>query len=170
MTETRKKKGYDPFVVSTDYVMQRALLQEVEKDWRRENEGMLSASYQARHKQFIEDMEQLTAKYGLSDPVDKNNVLRFGGGTRSSMNRKEMIEQFTRKVAMAMIGGLFLIVPMLIMVLHPGLVTSLVTTSACVFGFGLVMSVFLSAPFEVLSGTAAYAAVLVVFIGTGGGT
>lgn len=167
MTETRKKKGYDPFAVSTDYVMQRTLLQEVENQWRDKLERRFP---DRKYNQFNEDMEQLTAKYGLGDPVDENNILRFGGGTRSSMNRKEMVEQYTRKVAMAMIGGSFLIAPMLIMVLYPGLVTSLVTTSACVFGFGLVMSIFLDAPFEVLSGTAAYAAVLVVFIGTGGGT
>lgn len=81
-----------------------------------------------------------------------------------------MIEQYIRKVAMAVIGGSFLIISMLVMVLHPGLVTSLITTSACVFGFGLVLSIFLNAPFEVLSGTAAYAAGLVVFVGTGVGS
>lgn len=167
MNKTHKKKGYDPFVVSTDYVMQRALLQEVEKKWR---QNTLHALPEATRKQFIEDMEQLAENYGLNKEIDHENVLRFGGGTRSSVNRKKMVELYTKKVAMAMIGGSFLIAPMLVMVLHPGLVTSLVTTSACVFGFGLVMSIFLDAPFEVLSSTAAYAAVLVVFIGTGGGS
>lgn len=167
MTETRKKKGFDPFVVSTDYAMQRRLLREVEGSW---HERRMSITDRERSKRFLDDMEQLTAKYGLANTVDHDNVLRFGGGTRSSMNRKEMVEQYTRKVAMAIIGGSFLIAPMLIMVLHPGLVTSLVTTSACILAFGLVMSIFLNAPFDVLSGTAAYAAVLVVFIGTGGGS
>ena len=168
MTETRKKKGYDPFVVSTDYAMQRVQLEEVQAQWRSTlDQRDLDP---AKRKQFLEDMEQLTTKYGLDAEVDQDKILRFGGGTRSSMNQKEMIEQFTRKVIMAMIGGSFLIGPMLVMVLHPGLVTSLVTTSACIFAFGLVMSIFLNAPFDVLSGTAAYAAVLVVFIGTGGGT
>lgn len=69
-----------------------------------------------------------------------------------------------------MIGGSFLIAPMLIIVLHIGLMASLVTTSACIFPFGPVMSVFLDKPLDELSGTAAYAAILAVFAGTGGGT
>lgn len=167
MTETHKKKGFNPFDVSTDYAMQRHLLREVESSWHNRQRFIPD---RARRKRFIDDMEQLTAKYGLGDTVDHDKVLRFGGGTRSSMNRKEMVEQYTRKVAMAIIGGSFLIAPMLIMVLRPGLVTSLVTTSSCILAFGLVMPIFLNAPFDVLSGTAAYAAVLVVFIGTGGGS
>ncbi|CZR53460.1 uncharacterized protein PAC_03338 [Phialocephala subalpina] len=47
-----------------------------------------------------------------------------------------------------------------------GRVTNLVTTSVCVLAFGLLISVFLEKPFDVLSATAAYAAVLVVFVGT----
>lgn len=66
---------------------------------------------------------------------------------------------------MAFVGGAFLIGPMLLMVLHQGKVTSLVNTSVCVFAFGLVMAAFLEKPFDVLSATAAYATVLVVFVG-----
>lgn len=33
MTETRKKNTYDPFIVSTNYVMRRVLLQEAQKKW-----------------------------------------------------------------------------------------------------------------------------------------
>jgi hypothetical protein len=167
MRETRKKKGYEPFVVSTDYTIQHSLLQDVHEAWCKYSLDKLKPT---KRKQCLGDMEQMTATYGVDELVDKNEVMRFEGGTRSSMNLKEMIEQFTRKVVMAMIGGSFLIGPMLVMVLHPGLVTSLVTTSACIFAFGLAMSIFLNAPFDVLSGTASYAAVLVVFIGTGGGT
>jgi hypothetical protein len=67
---------------------------------------------------------------------------------------------------MAAIGGAFLIGPMLLMVLHKTLLTTLLTSSICVFAFGLLMAMFLEKPFDVLSATAAYAAVLVVFIGT----
>ena len=67
---------------------------------------------------------------------------------------------------MALVGGLFLIGPMLIMVTVNTLVASLVVTSACVVLFGLVMAWRLEKPFDVLSATAAYAAVLVVFVGT----
>lgn len=84
---------------------------------------------------------------------------------------QKWIENCTKKVLMAVTGGAFLIVPMLIMVLHPSMLTSLITTSVFVFTFGLAISLspFLDRPFDVLSATAAYAAVLVVFIGTGGG-
>ncbi|KAH8775323.1 hypothetical protein F5883DRAFT_701443 [Diaporthe sp. PMI_573] len=167
MRETRKKKNYDPFGVSTDYAMQRFLLQDVHEAWCKHDLDKLKPT---KRKQFLGDMEQLTATYGLDELVDKKEVLRFGGGTRSSLIKNERVEHYTRKVIMAMIGGSFLIGPMLVMVLHPGLVTSLVATSACIFAFGLAMSIFLNAPFDVLSGTASYAAVLVVFIGMGGGT
>lgn len=72
---------------------------------------------------------------------------------------------------MAVFGGLALIVPMLIMVLHPGLITVTTTTSV----FVLVVSVLLAAvmkdaePKDVVAAMAAYAAVLVVFVGSGGG-
>jgi len=52
------------------------------------------------------------------------------------------------------------------MMLHQSRVTILVATSVCVSAFGLVVSVYLEKPFDVLSATAAYAAVLVVFVGT----
>lgn len=67
---------------------------------------------------------------------------------------------------MAAIGGAFLIGPMLLMVLHKSLLTMLLTTSLCVASFGGLMAFYLDEPFNVLSGTAAYAAVLVVFVGT----
>ena len=71
---------------------------------------------------------------------------------------------------MAISGGVFLVAPMLIMVLHPTLVTSLVTSFVFVFVFSVTAAYFLDKPFDVLSGTAAYAAVLVVFVGTSVGT
>jgi hypothetical protein len=68
---------------------------------------------------------------------------------------------------MAAIGGAFLIGPMLVMVLHKSLLTTLLT-SVCVIVFGVILAFALDDPFDVLSGTAAYAAVLVVFVGTSG--
>jgi hypothetical protein len=69
---------------------------------------------------------------------------------------------------MAAIGGAFLIGPMLVMVLHKSLLTTLLTSSVCVIVFGVILAFALDDPFDVLSGTAAYAAVLVVFVGTSG--
>jgi hypothetical protein len=68
----------------------------------------------------------------------------------------------------AFASGTWLIVPMLIMSLHKSLTTSLVTTSVAV----VLLAVFLSFVIrttnsETIFMTAAYAAVLVVFIGAG---
>ena len=75
---------------------------------------------------------------------------------------------FTERIIMAMFGGLALIGPMLIMVLHPSRNTSVITVSAATFLFAFALAVFAkdSAGKDVLAATAAYAAVLVVFVGT----
>lgn len=74
----------------------------------------------------------------------------------------------TERISMAMFGGVALIAPMLIMTLHPSRNTSLITTSLATFIFALVLAVGAtqSAGKDVLAATAAYAAVLVVFVGT----
>lgn len=70
---------------------------------------------------------------------------------------------------MATFGGLTLIVPMLIMVLDQRRVTTLVTTSAFTFAIGLVLAFWMedAQNKDILAATAAYAAVLVVFVGSG---
>ena len=74
----------------------------------------------------------------------------------------------TERLFMAMFGGVALIAPMLIMTLHPSRNVSLVTTSLATFIFALILAVGAtnSAGKDVLAATAAYAAVLVVFVGT----
>lgn len=69
---------------------------------------------------------------------------------------------------MAMFGGVALIGPMLIMTLHPSRNTSLVTASVSTFLFALLLAFIASdsAGKDVLGATAAYAAVLVVFVGS----
>jgi len=69
---------------------------------------------------------------------------------------------------MALFGGASLIGPLLIMTLHPGLTTSHVTTCAATFLFALVLAIGAeeTSGKDLLGATAAYAAVLVVFIGT----
>jgi len=70
---------------------------------------------------------------------------------------------------MALFGGLALIVPMLIMTLHPGRVTSLTTTSVFVVAVAVILAYYMenAESKDVVSATTAYAAVLVVFIGAG---
>ena len=75
---------------------------------------------------------------------------------------------FTQRIVMAMFGGAALIGPMLIMTLHPSRNTSLITVSVATFLFALALAFIArdSAGKNVLAATAAYAAVLVVFVGT----
>ena len=67
----------------------------------------------------------------------------------------------------AIIGGFSLVVPMLVMRLDENLKKSLITVSVAVLLFSAVTSLmFKASNVETLAATAAYAAVLVVFVGT----
>jgi hypothetical protein len=72
------------------------------------------------------------------------------------------------RLIMALFGGIAIIVPMLIMALHSSRTTNLVTTSVATFLFAIIIAFGAkgSSGKDVLVGTAAYAAVLVVFVGT----
>lgn len=92
------------------------------------------------------------------------------GGTRLKAFEAARFKTFLTNFGMAAIGGGFLVAPMWLMVLHDTVYTTLVTTTVCASLFGVVMSWRLGGPMEVLSVTAAYAAVLVVFVGANSGT
>ncbi|KAM6528915.1 hypothetical protein FALCPG4_009867 [Fusarium falciforme] len=75
------------------------------------------------------------------------------------------------RFAVAVTGGLSLVVPMIIMTLQPSDVKSLITVSAFVLLFALCLSfVFKVLDIETPVSTATYAAVLVVFVGTSTGS
>ncbi len=98
------------------------------------------------------------------------NDIDLAGEGRAAQLKQSDWQLFVGRLIMAFTGGVFLIGPMLIMVLINTLVASLVTTSVCVLVFGVVMSLSVENKFDVMSGTAAYAAVLVVFVGTSAGS
>jgi hypothetical protein len=77
-------------------------------------------------------------------------------------------ERWRERLRMALFGGAALIGPTLIMSLSPGRTTSLVTASLATLLFALALAKFAttSTGKDVLGATAAYAAVLVVFVGT----
>lgn len=68
----------------------------------------------------------------------------------------------------ALFGGLVLVGPMLIMTLHPTKVTVLVTASVFVLRAAIVLAWKMEGAQnkDIMAATAAYAAVLVVFVGT----
>ena len=72
------------------------------------------------------------------------------------------------RLHMALLGGVSLIAPVLIMTLKPSLVGSLVTTIVSTLVFAVAMVVFSTdaSGKDVLASTAAYSAVMVVFLGT----
>jgi hypothetical protein len=78
----------------------------------------------------------------------------------------DFVDRLVRFIA-ALIGGIFLIVPMVIMVLSQSRTKSLITVSVAVLLFSAALAFGLKANnVETLVSTATYAAVLVVFVGT----
>lgn len=86
--------------------------------------------------------------------------------------REEENNKFISRLSMALFGGAALIAPLLIMTLHPTRLTSLLTTSVFVLAVGVALAWWMkdAASKDITGSTAAYAAVLVVFVGTGGGS
>ncbi|KAH7313831.1 hypothetical protein B0I35DRAFT_410772 [Stachybotrys elegans] len=89
------------------------------------------------------------------------------GGTRGMTARKSWFSGFKTRLGMAALGAFFLIAPMWLMVLHNTLYTGLASTTVFVGVFGVILALYSDSPKDVLSGTAGYAAVLVVFVGLG---
>lgn len=67
----------------------------------------------------------------------------------------------------SVLGGVALIAPMLVMALHNDRTTALAITSGSVFLFAIIFAIIIPAPPEVaLTAVSAYAAVLIVFVGS----
>ena len=112
------------------------------------------------------DLTKDTLKsFDLVKPLETGDAQPIGG-TRLDTYNDAWWENFLMRLGMATIGGGFLVGPMWLMVLHNTLYTALVTTTVCVFVFGVVVALVLGDLMNVLSVTAAYSAVLVVFVGT----
>jgi VIT1/CCC1 family predicted Fe2+/Mn2+ transporter len=76
-------------------------------------------------------------------------------------------QTFVNKVWGAIFGGLALIIPMIIMTIHTSVQKSLIVSSLSVLLIALVIAKFSDGSWkDVLGVSAAYAAVLVVFVGT----
>jgi VIT1/CCC1 family predicted Fe2+/Mn2+ transporter len=103
----------------------------------------------------------------LSDQLRKIGRLGFRELDKSRRLERERSAGYVSRFSMAMFGGAALIIPMLIMALHPGLTLDLVTTSVATVVFGIIIALLGtdSSGKDVLTSTAAYAAVLVVFVG-----
>ncbi|KAI7610661.1 glutamine synthetase/guanido kinase, partial [Hortaea werneckii] len=142
----KAKLGYDrdPFLMKSSRAFERGIL---------ESTGLIP--------------HHVLPKGELPPPEDHEHpVLANETGGRHHANEVTLKRQRLERFAMASFGGLLIIVPMLIMANVPGKVASLVTSCVAITIFAaLVTLVTKLGPHEVLASVAAYAAVLVVFVG-----
>jgi uncharacterized integral membrane protein len=95
---------------------------------------------------------------------------RTRGSERQQMeveqNRREKLDLAWRRFFFAIIGGLAIVIPILILVVHRTELKTLLVVCASIFLFALGVALFSSAtPENLLAATAAYATVLIVFVG-----
>lgn len=100
---------------------------------------------------WIRNAWQTDVEYRDLDPVAPLGTAPWYGG-------------FLQRLGFAFVGGVFLLAPIWIMVLHRTRNTCLATTTAFVLVFGIILAWRMERPAEVLAATLAYAAVLVVII------
>lgn len=110
----------------------------------------------------------LVKEYPTKPRLHVSNYTGQGGVYYREDIRQRLNEGLLNRIRMALFGGVVVVVPMLIMSLHRTLLTTLLTTSLFVLALGLVLawSMDSAAPSDILTATAAYAAILVVFLGT----
>lgn len=177
----------DPFTITTETTSQQAMLRDVWKNLLNPGSeergsaknadqgsgGLLGSKYNEgpgtakNSKQALESLLR-SEQDSIPGPLDRKK--QFETSQQPDYRfRKKALQKYLKVFAVAVVGNLFLIGPMILMVLKPGLITSLVTTSVCVTIFAAVAPKFLDKIGDVMSATAAYAAVLVVFVGTSGG-
>lgn len=113
---------------------------------------------------YQDTLKQWYGKLDWAEPEDKTSEPICG--TRTVRYKKNSRKRILLHLGTAAIGGGFLIGPMWLMVLHNTPYTALALTSACVLVFGIVVALVAEDEKTVLSVTAAYVAVLVVFVGT----
>lgn len=138
-------RGYekDPFLIRSTHALERSIL---------ETTGLIPS--------HVLPSGVLPLAEDHSDP-------QLRDVSRNQANRDVRHQKRLSRFAMAALGGLLLVVPMLIMANVPGKVSSLVTTCVAMLVFSALVTLFTElGPHEILATTAGYAAVLVVFVGT----
>lgn len=141
------KRERDPFLATGEYWVDHRMIQETMDNlpWRFRNENFYTVLSSQKWK--------------------GSNDISTICGNRGETNRQIASKAFYRRVMIAAVGGAFLLGPMWLMVLHHTLYTALVSTTVAVVLFGFVMAWNLDKDSDVLTSTATYAAVLVVFVG-----
>ncbi|ETS81394.1 hypothetical protein PFICI_06396 [Pestalotiopsis fici W106-1] len=141
-----KDQTYDPFIITGEHYIERCMF-DIAMKYRERAEDPL------KQLKSFEEWENASVR---PTPV---------GGTRTENRRNTRWRAFRDRIVLAGLGGIFLVGPMWLMVLHNTLYTVLVSTTVFIFVFGFLMALLLTKPMDVMASTAAYAAVLVVFVG-----
>ncbi|KAK3987534.1 hypothetical protein QBC44DRAFT_383181 [Cladorrhinum sp. PSN332] len=131
-------RGSDPFHLTAEFQLDRTIL-----------DAAFAAGREGRRKRQVRKWEQHP---GPIVPSRSDNRFR----------------RLSSRIVVSLIGAGFLIGPMWLMMLKTGTNVALISTSAFVVVFGIMMASVLDEHIHVLSSTAAYAAVLVVFVGLRG--
>lgn len=87
------------------------------------------------------------------------------GGTRNASVKNLLQRALVMRICMALIASALLIGPMWLLALKRDLIFDLGTTTVAVTVFGLLLAFVLDKRDQVFTGTLAYAAVLMVFVG-----
>ncbi|KAF2255253.1 hypothetical protein BU26DRAFT_153088 [Trematosphaeria pertusa] len=138
---------------------------ETQKVEEEEGQGLVGAD-EAEAKPASRQLQLQLAEASLYRYYADNILPEHEAGVSEEMEKTAKRGLYGR-LAMALGGGLALIVPMLIMVLHPTQTKSLVVTCVFVIAVAVGLAVFMDTaePKDIIASVAGYAAVLVVFVG-----
>jgi hypothetical protein len=151
MTECSKRER-DPFHATGEYYTDKLALQKILQDT-----GLQSDFHRLELQTY-----QSRLRWETPDPnAPRATIL----GTRKVNVNVLATRAFYWRLGIAVLSAAFLLGPMWMMAYSPKRATALWGTTAFVLIFGLVMARWLERDAEVMSSTAAYAAVLVVFVG-----
>jgi Flp pilus assembly protein TadB len=109
----------------------------------------------------------------VKEDLNRKMEDRYQEERMTSIQRRLMVEEekkknnFISRASAAVFGGLAVIAPMLIMSLHPTRLTQLLTASLFVISVAMILAWQMddADKKDIIAATAAYAAVLVVFVG-----
>lgn len=119
---------------------------------------------------YMELEQKFRELYGSHNILTQWHVKEEERSNKSRDDRRQVREERQKllsRLSMAVLGGLAVIVPIVIMTLHPTLLTVLLTTSLFVLAVGVVLAVCMpnTEPKDIVTATAAYAAIFVVLVG-----
>ncbi|KAK2041125.1 hypothetical protein LZ31DRAFT_597503 [Colletotrichum somersetense] len=103
MTETRKNRGYDPFVIRSDWFLRRECLRDAYQHWLRPADQPRPVDREQGFAEFEKAMKVLREDHrGLKY---KDRPVSMDGGTRSMRSKDDGFQVYTKKVLMALVGG-----------------------------------------------------------------